>query len=60
MSTGEIPRDPAQDARTLRFMQQIQQRLNALERQGEMIRTEGGGFTTMTAQSIIYQQVFGK
>lgn len=56
-----LPRDPEQDARTRRFMQQLQQILNSLMLNDELIQDTINGWTVSgSAGSILKNQVFGK
>jgi hypothetical protein len=60
MPEGSIGRDPQQEARTLRFMQNIQLRLNALERNGELVLDALGGYTVVNTAAHYYaNRVYG-
>lgn len=53
------PRDPAQEARTRRALQQQALLLNSLLQRGEFIQTSSSSFTSITAQTILANQIFG-
>ena len=56
-----LPRDPGQDARVRRFMQQLQQIVNSLLLAAEVAEVAPGVWTAaLTEQRVVAAEVFGK